>query len=338
MLPSAGPASICRLACVLLLAAILVAPRAEAHESRPAYLQLTETAPSRFELLWRTPSRGALPLPVVLQMPPSVHNVRDPLIQELSDSRLERRWIEAGPEGLSGARIVFPGLELTITDAIVQAEFLDGRTWMAIARPDQPWVEIATDHSNAQIFGDFVRRGVEHILFGFDHLLFVFGLLLLVPGPWMLVKTVTAFTVAHSITLAAAALGYVTPPAAPIEAAVALSIVFLGVEIVRARRGQTSLAIRHPWVVAFLFGLLHGFGFAGALSAAGLPQANIPLALLSFNLGVELGQLAFVALMLLLVRDLRGLDVSWPRPVTLLPAYAVGSLGAFWLIQRVVAM
>jgi hypothetical protein len=153
-----------------------------------------------------------------------------------------------------------------------------------------------------------------------------------------LLKTVTAFTVAHSITLAAATLGYVEPPAPPIEAAIALSILFLGPEILRAERGETSFSIRHPWVVAFAFGLLHGFGFAGALSAAGLPPSSVPLALVSFNVGVEIGQLAFVGLVLLLERGVRALGVTWPRPVQLLPAYAVGTLGAFWLIQRLVLM
>jgi len=156
--------------------------------------------------------------------------------------------------------------------------------------------------------------------------------------PWMLVKTITAFTVAHSITLAAATLGYVQPPAPPIEAAIALSILFLGAEVLRARRGGTSVSIRHPWVVAFAFGLLHGLGFASVLSAAGLPPSDVPLALVSFNVGVELGQLAFVAAVLLLARGVRALALNWPKPVELLPAYAVGSLGAFWLIQRLVAM
>ncbi len=324
--------SLCHL--VLFIAAVLFVSGVKAHESRPAYLQITETAPSKYELLWRTPVRSSMPLPVVLKMPDGIRNIRAPLIQELSDSRLERRWIEAEPDGLAGERIGFPGLELTITEVIVRAEFLDGRTWLAVARPNQPWVEMASDHSSMQVFGGFVRRGVDHILFGIDHLLFVFGLLLLVPNVWMLVKTITAFTLAHSITLAAATLGYVHPPAALIEPGIALSIVFLGVEIVRAQRGETSLAIRQPWIVAFLFGLLHGFGFAGALTAAGLPPTDVPLALLAFNVGVEIGQLAFVAACLLLLAGFRQMRVVAPSQIALVPAYVVGTLGAFWLFQR----
>jgi len=205
---------------------------------------------------------------------------------------------------------------------------------MGIARPSQPWVQIEATGSTWDTALDFVRQGIEHILSGADHLLFVFGLLLIVASPWMLVKTVTAFTIAHSITLAAATLGYVRPPAAPIEAAIAMSILFLGVEIVRAYRGGTSFTIRHPWVVAFLFGLLHGFGFAGALTAAGLPPAAVPLALVSFNVGVELGQLAFDALVLLLAGGLLRLGIVRPARAALVPAYLVGTLGAFWFLQR----
>lgn len=285
-------------------------------------------------MLWRTPVLAGMRLPVVLRLPEGVRNLRKPLIQQLSDSQLERRWIDAGPDGLAGKRIAFPGLELTITDAVVRAELLDGRSWMAVARPSQPWVQIEATGSRWDTALDFVRQGIEHILSGVDHLLFVFGLLLIVASPWMLVKTVTAFTIAHSITLAAATLGYVRPPAAPIEAAIAMSILFLGVEIVRAYRGGTSFTIRHPWVVAFLFGLLHGFGFAGALTTAGLPPAAVPLALVSFNVGVELGQLAFVACVLLLAAGLRQLGIVWPKRAELAPAYLVGTLGAFWLLQR----
>ena len=307
-----------------------------AHESRPAYLEIHETAPGQYTLLWRTPIKAGRRLPVVLQVPDGVRNLRDPVVQTLSDSTLERRWIEAGPDGLAGKRIEFPGLQFTITDAVVRVNLLDGRNWLAIARPSQPWVSIEQAPGRWGVVADFVRQGTWHILSGPDHLLFVFGLLLLVGTPWMLVKTITAFTVAHSITLAAATLGYVQPPAPPIEAAIALSILFLGAEVLRARRGGTSLSIRHPWIVAFAFGLLHGFGFASAMSAAGLPSADLPLALVSFNVGVELGQLAFVAVVLLLARGLRALALTWPRPVEVLPAYAVGSLGAFWLIQRLV--
>jgi hydrogenase/urease accessory protein HupE len=327
-----------RLLVGLFLAWLGAVPAARAHEARPAYLEIEETARGHYTLLWRTPVLAGMRLPVVLGLPEGVRDLREPVVQQLADSLVERRWIEAGPQGLGGKRIDFAGLQLTITDAVVRVQLLDGRKWMAVARPSQPWVEIEAARGTWATTLDFLRQGIEHILSGPDHLLFVFGLLLIVRTRWALIETVTAFTVAHSITLAAATLGYVRPPAPPIEAAIALSILFLGPEILRARRRETSLTIRQPWVVAFAFGLLHGFGFASAMSAAGLPPSDVPLALVSFNVGVELGQLAFVAVVLLLERGVRALNVHWPRPVELLPAYAVGSLGAFWLIQRVTLM
>ena len=177
-------------------------------------------------------------------------------------------------------------------------------------------------------------HGIRHIAFGADHLLFVLGLLLIVKDRWMLLKTVTAFTVAHSLTLAIATFGYAEAPVLPLNAAIALSIFFLGPEIVRSWRGQTSFTIRHPWVVAFLFGLIHGFGFAGALTSAGLPRQDLPLALLGFNVGVEIGQVGFILVVLGLERAFRALEIRWPRWVEALPGYAVGTLGAFWTIQR----
>ena len=183
--------------------------------------------------------------------------------------------------------------------------------------------------------GAYIIAGIRHILFGADHLLFVLGLLLIVKDRWMLVKTVSAFTLAHSITLAIATFGYAEVSVPPLNAAIALSILFLGPEIVRSWRGQTSLTIRHPWVVAFAFGLLHGFGFASALVGVGLPRHELPVALASFNVGVEFGQLGFIALVLALERSFLVLEIRWPRWAQALPAYTVGTCGAFWSIQRI---
>ena len=180
--------------------------------------------------------------------------------------------------------------------------------------------------------------GIEHILLGIDHLLFVLGLLLIVQGSWMLVKTITAFTVAHSITLGLATLGFVNLPPRPVDAAIALSIVFLAVEILHARQGRYGLTYHHPWVVAFGFGLLHGLGFAGALTAIGLPQSEIPIALLFFNVGVEIGQLMFVAAFLLMRWSFDQLEVLWSRPAKLIPVYLVGTAATYWLLQRVGAI
>ena len=327
-----------RLLVALLLAAAFTAPPARAHEARPGYLEIKETAPGQFSVLWRTPVLAGMRLPVLLRLPDDVKNLKEPAVQELTDSLVERRWIDAGPNGLAGKRIDFAGLQFTITDVLVRVELLDGRKWTTIARPSQPWVAMAASQSRWEAMGTYIVQGIHHILLGVDHLLFVLGLLLIVKDRWMLVKTVSAFTVAHSITLAIATLGYASVPAAPLNAAIALSILFLGAEIVRSWRGGTSLSIRQPWVVAFAFGLLHGFGFASGLTAMGLPRAEIPLALLCFNAGVEAGQLLFVAMVLLLERAFRVLEVRWPRVIEALPAYTIGSLGAYWTIQRVVVL
>jgi hypothetical protein len=322
----------------LLLATAFVSPAVQAHESRPAYLEITETARGQFSVLWRTPVLAGRRLPLVLKMPDGVESLKEPVVQELADSLVERRWVDAGPHGLAGKRVEIVGLQFTITDALVRIQLLDGRTLQAIVRPSQPWIEIAASQAWWQVMGTYIVEGIRHILVGADHLLFVLGLLLIVKDRWMLVKTITAFTVAHSITLAIATLGYAEAPALPLNAVIALSILFLGPEIVRSWRGETSFTIRHPWAVAFAFGLLHGFGFASALTGAGLPRGDLPLALLSFNLGVEAGQLAFVALVLALARSFVVLEIRWPRWVQALPGYTVGTLGAFWTVQRLVML
>jgi hydrogenase/urease accessory protein HupE len=316
-------------ACVALTVSIV-----SAHETRPAYLEIKETAAGEFQVLWRTPVTAGMYLPVVLKLPASARNLREPSVQELSDSLVERRWIDAGPQGLAGNRIEFTGLEMTITDMVVRVEMLDGRKWTTIVHPSQPWVDMAASQTWAGLAATYVVQGIRHILFGADHMLFVLGLLLIVQNRWMLLKTVTAFTVAHSITLAIATLGYAEVPVSPLNAAIALSILFLGPEIVRSWRGETSLTLRHPWAVAFVFGLLHGFGFASALTSAGLPRHELPLALVTFNVGVELGQLGFIALILALERSFRILEIRWPSWAQALPGYTVGSVGAFWTVQR----
>ncbi len=309
-----------------------------AHESRPAYLEITETAPGRYDILWRTPVLSGMRLPVVLELPDEMENVTEPTVRELPDSLVERRVIDVGGGGLAGKRVEFAGLQATITDVLVRVHLRDRDRTTTLVHPSRPWIEIASARGPLTVALGYLTAGIHHILLGVDHLLFVLGLLLVVKDRWMLVKTISAFTAAHSITLAIATLGYASVPAAPLNAAIALSILFLGAEVVRSWRGETSLTIRHPWVVAFAFGLLHGFGFASGLTTMGLPRAEIPLALLMFNAGVEAGQLLFVVLILLLERAFRVLEVRWPRLIEALPAYTVGSLGAYWTIQRMVVL
>jgi hydrogenase/urease accessory protein HupE len=321
-------------AALLMIAGAAFVPSCTAHETRPAYLEIKEISPDHYEVVWRTPVNAGMRLPIVLQLPADARNVTAPTTQELTDSLLERRSIVVAG-GLGGKRVDFVGLQGTITDVLVRLQLLDGRSWSTIVRPSQAWIDITPNQGRLGVAGTYVAHGIRHILFGPDHLLFVLGLLLIVKNRWMLLKTITAFTVAHSITLAIATLGYANAPTLPLNAAIALSILFLGPEIVKVWRGESSFTIRHPWVVAFAFGLLHGFGFASALTSAGLPSNELPWALLSFNVGVEIGQVGFVILILSLERAFRVLEIRWPRMVEALPGYTVGSLGAFWTIQRV---
>jgi hydrogenase/urease accessory protein HupE len=312
-----------------------VAP-ASAHDARSAYLEITETAPGRYAVLWRTPLLSGLPLPVRLGFPKDIRNVTEPARRALPDSVIERRLVEADG-GLGGRRIEFVGLQGTIADVLVRIQALDGTRATTLVRPSQPWLDVEVRQGSFGVAVAYLVHGIEHILFGFDHLLFVLALVLIVRDLRVLLWTVTAFTLAHSITLSLATLGYVDVPGPPVEATIALSILLLASEILRIRRGEPSLTARWPWVVAFSFGLLHGFGFAGALTELGLPQRDIPLALFSFNVGVELGQLAFIAAVLAAMALARRLPLPVLAERYAVPAttYALGGLAAFWFVERV---
>ena len=322
-----------------LLALLPVPFAASAHESRPAYLAVKETGPGQFSVLWRTPVLAGMRLPIALRLPDGVKNLRDPVVSELADSLLERRWVDAGPNGLAGGRIEFAGLQLTIVDVLARFELLNGRTWTVIAHPSEPWIEIANARGRFAVAGAYFMLGVEHILFGFDHLLFVLALILIVPSRRMLLLTITAFTVAHSITLSLATLGVVHVPGPPVEAMIALSIILVACEIIRQQRDERSLTARWPWVVAFCFGLLHGLGFASALTEIGLPQGDIPLALFSFNIGVEAGQLMFIGAVLGVLACVS--RIRFPsvveRHALAVTTYGIGIMAAFWFVERLAA-
>ncbi|MDZ7652621.1 MAG: HupE/UreJ family protein [Burkholderiaceae bacterium] len=311
----------------------LAAGTASAHELRPGVLELRETRPGTYALLWKRPAGGEVDIRIAPALPAECRFAA-PGLSQLTPGALVVRGTLVCDGGLRGRTIAIVGLESTLTDVLVRVDHADGWQETHLVKPMDPTVTLGEQTTAWQRSGAYIRLGIEHILLGVDHLLFVLGLLLIVRDRWMLVKTVTSFTFAHSITLAIATLGYASAPLLPLNAAIALSILFLGPEIVRVWRGQTSFTIRHPWVVAFAFGLLHGFGFASGLTAMGLPKAEIPLALLLFNIGVEIGQIAFVVLVVLLERAFRVLQIHWPRLIAALPGYAVGSLGAYWTIQR----
>ena len=325
---------------VLMLVFGLVAG-AIAHEVRPAYLELRQTAADTYDVLWKVPGSGDnLRLGLYLELPEGSVNVTAPR-GAMVNNAFSERWTVGRPGGLTGGTLHIAGLSATMTDVLLRLERLDGTTLVTRLTPSAPSYVVEAAPRATQVATTYLKLGVEHILGGVDHLLFVLALLLLVKGRRRLIATVTAFTVAHSLTLAAATLGFVQVPGPPVEAAIALSIAFVAMEIVHSREGRSGLTERFPWIVAFTFGLLHGLGFAGALSEVGLPQTAIPVALLFFNVGVEIGQLSFIALVLAitaLARRATGrFSASQPAWGWRVPPYAIGGLAMFWVIQRVAA-
>lgn len=347
MRPAAGAAAAttkartCGAWLMVFLALLLAMVPAAAHEVRPAYLQLRELAKGEFSVLWKTPMTGEYRLSLTPEFSGS-NSALTTVVTRTPPGAAVAEWTLGAPE-LRGQRIRIRGLEATLTDTLVRIEFLDGSSWTQRLNARNPEAEIPRRPSAFGVASVYGKLGVEHILSGIDHLLFVLALLLLVGTGWRLVRTVTAFTLAHSITLALATVGAVRLPGPPVEALIALSIALVAAEILRvARQGPEanaaapgSLTERAPWLVAFAFGLLHGLGFAGALSEMGLPQGRIPLALLFFNLGVEAGQLLFIAGALGLAHLLRQTARPLPRWSAHVAPYAMGSIAMFWVFQRI---
>jgi hydrogenase/urease accessory protein HupE len=318
---------------VLVLLAALQTP-ALAHEVRPAYLELRESRTGELDVLWKTPMIGELRLALAPVLSGASEELT-PIATQLTGNAAIQTWRLRLPEPLHGRSLHVDGLTSTMTDVLVRVEFADGVSWLTRLTPQAPRVAIPGKRATGSVAPTYFALGVEHILLGVDHLLFVLALMLITRGMQRLALTITAFTVAHSITLALATLGVVQVPPPPVEAVIALSIVFVAVEILRARHGEEGLTASAPWIVAFTFGLLHGFGFAGALAQIGLPAAQIPLALLFFNLGVEAGQLLFVAAILAIIAMAGRTRIELPRWAALAPPYAIGSVATFWVIQRV---
>lgn len=310
------------------------------HALQPGYLELRLIDKELYAVVWKTPATGAQPMAITAQLPESC-DPRTPVQPIWDGAAYVARWTASCAGGLEGGMIHIDGLDQTSTDVLVRFDFADGVSEARRLTPGDPSFTVPTQPSRLEVVQTYFLFGVEHILLGIDHLLFVLALLLLVKGVRRVIATVTAFTLAHSLTLAGAALGFVHIPGPPIEATIALSIVFVASEIMHSRQGKPGLTETYPWVVAFTFGLLHGFGFAGALSEIGLPQNSIPIALLFFNVGVEVGQLLFIAsvfAMIALARQItRRINVPRPTWAWTVPPYAIGSLAVFWVIQRIAA-
>jgi hydrogenase/urease accessory protein HupE len=306
---------------------------ARAHDVQPAYLEVRLTDATHLAVMWKVPARTALTRLAVTF--PAEWKITAGPMDTGSRENVVTRWVLSCPaEGLDGRRLGVIGLEMIPADVIVRIVRLDGSAVVTRLNPAATSFVIEAKPGVWHLIMTYTLLGIDHILMGMDHLLFVLGLLMIVKTRWILLKTITAFTIAHSLTLAIATLGYASAPLLPLNAAIALSILFLGPEMVRRKRGQTSLTIEHPWVIAFAFGLVHGFGFASGLTSLGLSHNEIPPALLLFNVGVEIGQLIFVAVILGLEKSFRVLEVQWTRWAEWIPAYVVGGLGAFWTVQR----
>ncbi len=322
------------------MGAVGFAAASHGHALQPGYLELRLLDRDLYAVVWKIPATGARPMAITAQLPENC-DPRKPGQSIWNGAAYVARWTASCPGGIEGGVIRIDGLDRTSTDVLVRFDFADGVGEARRLTASDPGFMVPSQPNRLEIVQTYFLYGVEHILFGIDHLLFVFALLLLVKGVRRVIATVTAFTLAHSLTLAGATLGFVHMPGPPIEAVIALSIAFVASEIIHGRRGKPGLTERYPWVVAFTFGLLHGFGFAGALAEVGLPEKSIPIALLFFNVGVEIGQLLFIASVFAIIALAR--RTAWrakgPRPTWsgAVPPYAIGSLAAFWVIQRIAA-
>ena len=324
-----------------LLAWLLAAvPAARAHEVRPALLDIRQSGPGDYDVTWKQPMVGDLAVHLVPHLSGGAID-RPPAAEDAQPGFLIRTWRVRGGAPLDGQTVSVEGLALSVTDVLLRVTTAKGEEIDSVLRPAAPQQVLRLTGPQGIAVPGYLRLGVEHILTGFDHLLFVLGLLLLIGPNWQVVKAISAFTVAHSITLALAALGYVRVPSALIEALVALSIVFVACELVPVAGREDTLTRRHPWIIAFAFGLLHGLAFAGALREIGLPPRATPQALFLFNVGVEIGQLMFIAAAIAAMRLYAVAErrLAWRRPAwaSAAPAYVIGGLASYWLIERTLA-
>jgi hydrogenase/urease accessory protein HupE len=319
---------------------LAVCAAAFAHALQPGFVDIRALGDDRYAIGWKVPRVAGAAMAISPLLPPGCGQ-RGPTTLTLVDGAFSAQWTTGCEGGLEGQAVTVTGLEHTSTDVLVRFAPAQAPALTLRLTPARTSARIPSAPGLLEVVKTYTLLGIDHILLGIDHLLFVLALVLLVGGGWKLVKTVTAFTIAHSITLSAAALGYVTLPGPPVEAVIALSIVYLAHELAVRDPGSPRLAERQPWLVAFPFGLLHGLGFAGALAETGLPSEEIPSALLAFNVGVEIGQLLFVLALFALAASLRRLlphrlvSGSASRVARRAVLYTMGSLSSFWLVQRV---
>ena len=314
---------------------LMLFPPAQAHRFAPSLLKVNEVAAGQYNMVWKTPAQGVSNVPLRPIWPESCE-IKNATAQQVEGTGKVSSWqlycSDLGEDGLVGETLGVSGLGPNQASAMVMVRLLDGRHYQSVLNTDQPEFLVPEESTAGEVMGDYTWLGAEHIWGGIDHLLFVFGLLLLVGGGTRLLWTITAFTVGHSITLSLVTLGFFDYPVALVEFTIALSIFVLAVEL--TRRQRNDVLWRNPWWLAGGFGLLHGMGFAGALAETGLPQDNVPLALLFFNIGIELGQIAFIAVILAVWYLLRKPLASWQERLLPIPVYILGALSAMWCIER----
>lgn len=305
------------------------------HEVRPAFLQINQVSDSTYSLKFKVPVvRETIP-EINLAIGRDFSLKADKIPQTLENGTIFSYKL-SGKSPLAGQKLTFNGQAESGIDILITIEYLNGEKITLLTGPEENHVLIPGISSGKEVAKTYTILGIEHILFGIDHLLFVLALIMITKGIRKILMTITAFTLAHSITLSMAVLGVADLPGPPVEAVIALSIVFLAAEILKNLNGEQTLTSKKPWLVAFSFGLLHGFGFAGALAEVGLPQANIPMALAFFNIGVELGQIGFVLVALAVIR-LLSIKKNWPIILKKIPAYAIGIIATFWMVERIAA-
>jgi len=314
---------------------LLMTQFAQAHRFAPSLLKVSEIGPDQYHMVWKTPAQGTSNVPLRPEWPSSceVRNASPPQLEGTGKvSSWQLHCTDLGEDGLVGDTLGISGLGANQASAMVMVALLDGRQYQEVLNAEQPELVIPAQSSAGEVMSDYSLLGMDHIWSGIDHLLFVFGLLLLVGGGTRLLWTITAFTLGHSITLSLVTLGFFDYPVALVEFTIALSIFVLAVELTRTSRHD--ILWRNPWWLAGGFGLLHGMGFAGALAETGLPQDNVPLALLFFNVGIEIGQIAFIAVVLALWFVLRRPLATWQDRLLPVPIYILGALSAMWCIER----
>ena len=317
---------------LVVLAQQLTGAYAFGDELRPAYLAMRETGPHEFSVLWKVPAIGNRRLGLYVRLPETCNTKAEP-IRSIEEVAFFERWTVACSKGMKGQEISIDGLRHSATDVIVRMEHRGGTTQVTRLNAASPVLVVAGDQTGLEVARTYFLLGADHILTSLDHLLFVLALILLIRERGKLVKTITAFTVAHSFTLAGSALGYLSLPQKPVETTIALSIAFLASELIKTQPGEPRLSQTYPWIAAFAFGLLHGFGFAGALKEIGLPRADVPFALLAFNLGVEAGQLVFVLWVVIGSTAAKALFDIPLKPARVAAAYVIGTTSMVWLIS-----